>query len=99
VERVLIVCPVGTILNCLLLCGFCEDVTTPNQTVSSLSGKLKEWEEWEGGGRPPILPLLPVLTLPRDSAMLRCQINRLNKTDLKEPYTVWQWSSIVVYLK
>ncbi len=50
-------------------------------------GEEGEWEEWEGGGRPPILRLLPVLALPRDGAMPRCQINRLNKTDPKEPYT------------
>jgi hypothetical protein len=44
-----------------------------------------------GGGRPLILPLLPVLALPRDGTMLRCQINRLNKTDPKEPYRVGLW--------
>jgi hypothetical protein len=34
----------------------------------------------------PILPLLPVLPSNKSRAMLRCQINRLNKTDVKEPY-------------
>jgi hypothetical protein len=32
-------------------------------------------------------PSSPRFALPRDGAMLRCQINRLNKTDVKEPYT------------
>ncbi len=35
----------------------------------------------------PILPLLPVLPSNMSRAMLRCQINRLNKTDVKEPYS------------
>ncbi len=47
---------------------------------------LGEEGEWEDALLPPILPLLPVLALPRDGAMLRCQINRQNKTDPKEPY-------------
>jgi hypothetical protein len=51
----------------------------------SLEMLKDEWEEWEGGGRPPILPLFPVLALPGPT-WLRCQINRLNKTDPKEPY-------------
>jgi hypothetical protein len=34
----------------------------------------------------PILPLLPVLPSNKSRAMLRCQINRINKRDPKEPY-------------
>jgi hypothetical protein len=34
----------------------------------------------------PIFPLLPVLALKRNGAMLRCQIKRQKKTDPKEPY-------------
>jgi hypothetical protein len=34
----------------------------------------------------PILPLLPVLPSKKSRTMLRCQINRLNKTDPEEPY-------------
>jgi hypothetical protein len=50
-------------------------------------GEDGEWEDALLPPIPPILPLLPVLVLPRDGTMLRCQINRLNKTDPKEPYT------------
>jgi hypothetical protein len=43
-----------------------------------------------GNGREEgVLPfsLFSVFALPKDGAMLRCQINRLNKTDVKEPYS------------
>jgi hypothetical protein len=37
----------------------------------------------------PILPSLPVFALPRNTAMLRCQIKRQKKTDPKEPHMIF----------
>jgi hypothetical protein len=50
-------------------------------------GEEGEWEDTLLPPIPPILPLLPVLALKKSRTMLRCQINRLNKTDPEEPYT------------
>jgi hypothetical protein len=41
----------------------------------------------------PIRPILPVLALKKSRTMLRCQINRLNKTDPEEPYNRFVYGS------